>query len=100
MYILECVDNSFYVGSTTDLVFRMQQHQMKEGANYLKDRLPVKLIYYEEFDRIDEAFKREKQIQGWSRKKKIALMKRNIKELKLLAQCRNSSHFKNRPPTS
>ncbi len=75
MYILECADGSYYTGSTNNLEVRIQQHQNGEGANHTKKRLPVKLIYFEEFQRIDEAFYREKQVQGWSRKKKEALMK-------------------------
>ena len=74
MYILECADGTYYTGSTKDIERRLLQHQAGEGANYTAKRLPVKLIYYEEFDRIDHAFYREKQIQGWSRKKKEALM--------------------------
>lgn len=73
-YILECSDGSYYTGSTKDLMKRLQQHQNGEGANHTKKRLPVKLVYVEVFSRIDEAFYREKQIQGWSRKKKEALM--------------------------
>ncbi len=95
MYILECADQSFYVGSTYDLFMRLDQHQCGEGCNYTKERLPVKLIYYEEFETVGEAFRREKQIQGWSRAKKIALMKKNIKKLELLSQCQNTSHCKN-----
>ena len=74
MYILECAEGSYYTGSTNDLELRFQQHQMGEGSNFTKKRLPVKLIYYEEFQRIDDAFYREKQIQKWSRKKKEALI--------------------------
>lgn len=74
MYILECADGTYYTGSTKDVLYRLQQHQNREGANYTKERLPVKLLYYEEYDRIDEAFLREKQVQGWSRKKKKALI--------------------------
>ncbi|WP_407265428.1 restriction endonuclease subunit S [Tenacibaculum maritimum] len=74
MYILECADGSYYTGSTKNLEIRLLQHQKGNGANHTKKRLPVKLVYVEEFDRIDEAFKREKQIQGWSRKKKEALI--------------------------
>jgi putative endonuclease len=51
------------------------QHQSGEGANHTKKRLPVKLVYFEEYDRIDKAFYREKQVQGWSRRKKEALIK-------------------------
>ena len=73
-YILLCSDDSYYTGSTKNLNLRIEQHQNGEGANHTKKRLPVKLIYYEEYNRIDEAFYREKQIQGWSRKKKEALI--------------------------
>lgn len=52
----------------------MAQHQAGEGSNHTKRRLPVKLLYYEEYSRIDEAFYREKQIQRWSRMKKEALI--------------------------
>lgn len=74
MYILECSDGSYYTGSTNNLELRLQQHQNGEGANHTKKHLPVKLLYCEEFQRIDEAFYREKQVQGWSRKKKEALI--------------------------
>ena len=66
------------------------------GAKYTKSRLPVKLVYVEEFSRIDEAFYREKQIQGWSHKKKKALIDRNQKNLQKYAECKNESHYKNR----
>lgn len=74
MYILRCSDGSYYTGSTTDLEVRLTQHDAGEGANHTKKRLPVKLLYYEEYSRIDEAFYREKQVQGWSRVKKEALI--------------------------
>jgi putative endonuclease len=74
MYILECSDGSYYTGSTKDLEKRIWEHQNGVGANYTKLRLPVELVYYEEYARIDEAFYREKQVQGWSRKKKSALI--------------------------
>lgn len=74
MYILLCADGSYYTGSTTHLELRLQQHQCGIGANHTRKRLPVKLVYYEEFQRIDDAFYREKQVQGWSRKKKEALI--------------------------
>ena len=85
MYILGCGDGSFYTGSTTDLHSRLEQHRSGEGAQHTKARLPVKLLYYEPFDRVDEAFAREKQVQGWSRAKKIALVKRDADGLKQLS---------------
>ena len=74
MYILLYSDGSYYTGSTTNLEVRLNQHHAGEGANHTKKRLPVKLLYYEEYSRIDEAFYREKQVQGWSRVKKEALI--------------------------
>ena len=74
MYILICSDDTYYTGSTKYLEKRIEEHQNGKGANYTKKKLPVHLIYFEEYDRIDFAFNREKQIQGWGRKKKEALM--------------------------
>ena len=74
MYILECCDGSYYTGSTNNLDLRLRQHQNGEGANHTKKRLPVKLVYYEEYERVQDAFYREKQVQGWNRKKKEALI--------------------------
>ena len=74
LYILQCSDGSYYTGSTNNLDLRIAQHQNGEGAVYTKLRLPVKLVFYEEFERIDEAFRKEKQVQGWSRRKKEALI--------------------------
>ncbi|NDG72548.1 MAG: hypothetical protein EBY32_14880, partial [Proteobacteria bacterium] len=78
--------SSFYVGSTKDLRVRLGQHQSGEGSQHTMNRRPVKLVYYETFDRIDEAFAREKQVQGWSRAKKLTLIRGNISELKQLAR--------------
>ena len=74
MYILKCADGTYYTGSTNNLKQRLLQHQLGEGSNHTKKRLPVELVYYEEYSRIDEAFYREKEIQGWRRKKKEALI--------------------------
>ena len=74
MYILECVDGSYYVGSTKDLERRLSQHQSGIGANYTSRRLPVEWVYGEEYDRVDDAFYREKQVQGWRRAKREALI--------------------------
>src|SRR4051812_14867359 len=98
MYILHCANGAYYTGSTNDLDLRIQQHQNGEGANFTKKHLPVKLVYYEEFQRIDEAFNREKQVQRWSRAKKEALIAGNSNLLHNLSECKNETHFKNKPP--
>lgn len=85
MYILECSDGSYYTGSTIDLARRFLQHLNGEGANHTKKHLPVKLVYVEIYPRIDYAFYREKQVQGWSRKKKEALISGNTEKLPELA---------------
>ena len=86
MYILRCSDDSYYTGSTKNLEKRLWEHQSGLGTNHTKKRLPVKLVYYEEYDRVDEAFYREKQVQGWSRKKKEALINREFEKLPGLAK--------------
>ena len=86
MYILECADGSFYTGSTKNLEKRLWEHQNSLGANYTRKRLPVKLIYFEECDRIDEAFYREKQVQKWSHAKKTALVTGDAGQLKYLSK--------------
>ncbi|MBO7476465.1 MAG: GIY-YIG nuclease family protein [Salinivirgaceae bacterium] len=87
MYILLCNDGSYYTGSTNDLERRMEEHFSGQGSNHTKKHPPVKLLYYEEFQRIDEAFYREKQVQGWSRKKKEALINGQYEKLPELAKC-------------
>lgn len=74
MYILECADRTTYVGSTWDLEKRFWEHQSGEGSAYTRCRLPVRLLYCEQFDRIEDAFRREKQMQGWGRAKRLALV--------------------------
>jgi putative endonuclease len=74
MYILECSDGSYYIGSTKDLERRLMQHQEGLGARYTSRRLPVKLVYSEEYERVADAFYREKQVQNWGRAKREALI--------------------------
>ena len=86
MYILECVDGSFYVGSTNNLERRLLEHQEGRGARYTTRRLPVKLVYSEEYNHVAEAFEREKQVQNWSRAKREALINGNRESLSMLAK--------------
>ena len=86
MYILECVDGSFYVGSTNNLERRLLEHQEGRGARYTTRRLPVKLVYSEEYKHVAEAFEREKQVQNWSRAKREALINGNRESLPMLAK--------------
>ena len=86
MYICKCSDDSYYTGSTLNLELRLSQHQSGEGANHTRKKLPVELVYYEEYQTIAHAFEREKQVQGWSRKKKEALIENRREDLPLLSK--------------
>ena len=86
MYILECSDGSYYVGSTKNLDQRIMQHQSGEGSRYTSGRLPVKLVYGEEYDRVADAYYREKQVQNWSRAKREALINGDNELLPALAK--------------
>ena len=86
MYILECSDGSYYVGSTKNLERRLSEHQEGLGARYTTRRLPVKLVYCEEYDRVADAFYREKQVQGWTRRKREALINGTPELLPALAK--------------
>jgi len=86
MYILQCSDESYYVGSTKDLNRRLSQHQDGTGSRYTSGRLPVTLVYCEEYDRVSDAFYREKQVQGWTRRKREALINGSPELLPALAK--------------
>ena len=86
MYIVRCSDQSFYVGSTWALAGRVWLHNEGLGSEYTKRRLPVELVYLEEYDRIADAFAREKQVQNWSRAKRIALIEGRMGALPALSK--------------
>ena len=85
-YMLRCGDGTYYVGSTRSLELRMSQHYSGAGARYTSERMPVEMVWFEEFDRIDEAYAREKQIQGWSRAKREALIAGRFDDLRGLSK--------------
>jgi putative endonuclease len=87
-YIIVCADGSFYVGSTVDLERRISEHNLGLGATYtrISRRRPVTLVWAAQFDRIDDAFRFEKQVQGWSRAKRRALIEGRIQDLPGLAR--------------
>ena len=87
-YILKCADGSYYVGSTTNLVARLHEHQEGRGSAYTARRRPVELVWSQEFERVSEAFGMEKQIQNWSRAKREALIEGRFADLPALARGR------------
>ena len=73
VYMLRCADGSIYTGHADNLEARLAAHRMRVFSGYTASRLPVRLIFQEQFATRDEAFARERQIKGWSRRKKLAL---------------------------
>jgi putative endonuclease len=90
VYILECIDGSYYTGSTGNLELRIAQHRAGEGGAYTAKRLPVTLVYSCEFQTEHEAFLRERQVKGWSRKKKEALIRGDFEALIELSKSQSS----------
>ncbi|MBR0120097.1 MAG: GIY-YIG nuclease family protein [Eubacterium sp.] len=72
-YILKCADDTLYCGWTNDLEKRLEAHNSGKGAKYTRSRLPVELIYYEEFETKEEAMSREYHIKKLPREKKLEL---------------------------
>lgn len=73
-YILECSDKSLYTGYTPDLEKRIATHNAGKGAKYTRGRLPVKLVYFEEYPTKEEAMHREYEIKQLKREEKLALI--------------------------
>ena len=74
-YILKCSDGTLYTGYTNNLEKRVETHNKGKGAKYTKKRLPVELVYYEEFQTKEEAMSREWHIKHkLSRKEKLKLI--------------------------
>ena len=74
-YILKCSDNSLYTGWTNDIKHRLKMHNEGKGAKYTRARLPVELVYFEEFETKTEALHREIELKKLTRAKKIELIK-------------------------
>lgn len=94
VYILQCANGQYYVGSTNNLSDRLKEHQgdasaLFRGARFTKAHLPVKLVFTEEYEDEHEARMREQQLHGWSRAKKEALIRGDIENLKQLSKSKN-----------
>jgi predicted GIY-YIG superfamily endonuclease len=91
VYILRCADGSYYTGSTTNLEWRVSQHMTGRGSRYTSPRLPVTLVYAFESNSIVEAKNHERQIKGWSRAKKEALIRGDYKALIALSKSKQNA---------
>ena len=83
VYIIECADGRLYTGLTDDVDRRFREHQNR-GSHFTSYNPAVKLLYQESFLQKSAAAKREKQIKGWTRRKKLALIKGDLELLKKL----------------
>lgn len=86
VYLLRCADGSYYVGQTDGLTKRLAEHEAGEGSAWTARRLPVELVWSEAFGTRDEAREAERQIKGWSRAKKKALVRGDWDAISLLAR--------------
>jgi len=98
VYILRCVDGSYYVGSTRgSLERRVAEHNDGIFGGYTERRRPVTLVFHQMFDRITDAIAAERQLKGWSRAKKEAFIRGDFHDLKLLAK--RGPHASRRTPS-
>lgn len=95
VYILTCSDKSYYIGVTNNVEKRAWEHNQGIVKGYTYKKRPVKLVYFQEFADINKAIAFEKQLKGWRREKKEALIKGDINTLKKL-----SKGYKNHPSSS
>ncbi|HET8555629.1 MAG TPA: GIY-YIG nuclease family protein [Rhodanobacteraceae bacterium] len=85
VYILHCADNSYYTGHTDNLEERIAQHETGELGGYTHNRRPVALAFSQPFTTREEALANERQIKGWNRSKKEALIHGDWKRVQQLA---------------
>ncbi len=98
--MLQCRDRTFYVGVTNSIDRRLAEHQTGIHPEcYTYDRRPVSLVFVAEYRYILDAIDRGKQLKGWSRQKKQALMQEEWSMLHTLSECRNNTHARNRGVT-
>ena len=92
VYVLWCSDGSYYVGSTRGgLEKRIAEHNTGAFGGFTARRRPVELVYYQAFDRITDAVAAERQLKGWSRAKKKALITGDLNRLRALAKRRKKA---------
>jgi putative endonuclease len=97
VYILKCKDELLYVGMTNNLERRINEHIFGLNKNcFTYSRRPVKLIFSQDFNDVQQAIFFEKKIKNWSQKKKLASAEGNYDMLQILSECRNATHSKYR----
>jgi putative endonuclease len=76
VYMVQCQDNSLYTGITNNLEKRLEAHNNKRGAKAVLGKLPVKLVFQEEYDKKEIALSRESEIKKLKREEKLKLIKK------------------------
>ena len=100
LYILRCADGRYYTGTARGgLERRIAEHDAGVFGGYTATRRPVMLVFSQRFDRIEDAIVAERQVKGWSRAKKEALIRGAFDALPQLAQ-RRRPHPSRRPAPS
>ena len=94
VYMLRCSDDSIYVGHTENVEIRLSAHRSQAYSGYTAKRLPVTLIFSEQFGSRDEAFTAERQIKGWSKAKKLALARGDYDLVVRLAAIRSPERLR------
>jgi putative endonuclease len=101
VYIVRCADGSYYVGSTRgELDQRISDHNAKRYGGYTSTRLPVTLVFSQDFDRITDAIEMERRLKRWSRAKKEALIRGDFTELSALSRNRTLRQAQGEDKTS
>lgn len=96
VYILECADDSYYIGVTNNVGRRFIEHVTGlNESSYTFKRRPLKLVFCKQFTSPMKAINYEKQVKGWTRVKKEALINLDYNELHKLAECKNNTSYKN-----
>ena len=96
VYILKCSDNSYYTGITNDIERRLNEYNFglsKESYTY--NKRPLELVLCTDFNDVNQAILFEKQVKGWSRKKKDAIINDRWEDLKKFSECLNKTNYKN-----
>lgn len=89
-YMLHCNGGYFYIGHTDDLERRVAQHETGYFPGFTRDHLPVKFVWSEEFPTREEAREMERRVKGWSRAKKMALIRGDWESIQTLAKSKDS----------
>lgn len=98
VYILKCSDDLLYTGVTNNVERRFLEHEKGLNKNcFTFKRRPLKLIFSQVFNDVEQAIYFEKKIKKWSSKKKLALSKGDFDMLAILSECRNATHHKYKP---